>query len=226
MTTKKSLQKFTDYSSIKTLAQFQELFDKDPAEHQKCILWLQAELNKVVNLEKPKDKDIDKYFNLCEKAITVNGYCPPDKVDFVKEDFKNQRWNANEYLIVKILHSFTKDNSRIPTVLEIAQQTGLSRTTVHKHLLESDYTTSHKHESKEVLGKLRDKALGMIYAIGMQYNDIKTLSKFVELTTEKEPKNIKNYIQVNNTKIDNHFIENLPSEAQRQIEEIILLNQK
>ena len=123
------------------------------------------------------------------------------------------------------MHNFTRDNLRTPTALEIAQATGLSRTTVHKHLLESDYTTANKQQSKEVLIKLREKALAMIYSIGMQNNDVKALTRYVELTTEKEPKNVKNYIQINNTKIDNLIIENLPPEAQRQIEQIILLNQ-
>lgn len=226
MTAKKSLQKITDYSKLKTFEQFQELFYKDPKEHEKCLLWLQAELNNVIAERTPKDtKTIDKYFNLCERAISVNGYYKVDRIEIEKEAFKNQRWTANEQLITTVLHKFTKDNYRVPTVLEIANNTGLSRTTVHKHLIESDYTVINKIESKEVISKLRDKVLSVIYSIGMQYNDIKTLSKFVELTTEKEPKNVKNYIQINNTKIDNHFIENLPPEAQRQIEEIILLNQ-
>jgi uncharacterized protein (DUF1697 family) len=226
MTKKKSLQKITDYSTLKTLEQFQELFDNAPAEHEKCLTWIQSELNKAIAIEKPKDTtSIDRYFDLCEKAIFVNGYYAPDKVEARKEGFKNQRWTANEQLIVRTLHSFTKSYSRTPTVLEIAEKTGLSRTTVHKHLVESDYTTIHKQQSKEVLGKLRDKALGMIYSIGVRNGDVKALMKYVELTTEKEPKSVKNFIQINNTKIDNHFIENLPPKVQRQIEEIILLNQ-
>jgi len=227
MTAKKSLQKITDYSNLKTLEKFQELFDKDPAEHEKCLTWIQSELNKALSIEKPKDTTtIDKYFNRGEMAISVKGYYVPEIVEQRKEDFKNQRWTANEQLIVRTLHSFTKDHSRTPTVLEIAEKTGLSRTTVHKHLVESDLTITHKQESKEVLAKLRDKALGIIYSIGVRNSDVKALSRYVELTTEKEPKNVKNYIQINNTKIDNHFLENLPAEAQRQIEEIILLNQK
>lgn len=222
----KSLQKITDYSTIKTLEQFQELFDKDPAEYNECLAWLQSELNKALAIEKPKDTTtIDKYFDLAEKAIFVNGYYVPDKIEARKEDFKNQRWTANEQLIFRTLHSFTKDHFRMPTVLEIAEKTGLSRTTVHKHLVESDYTTTYKKDSKEVLSKLREKALGIIYAIGVQNGDVKALARFIELTTEKEPKNVKNYIQINNTKIDNFVIENLPPEAQMQIEEIILLNQ-
>ncbi len=226
MTAKKSLQKITDYSNLKTLEQFQELFDNDPKEHHKCLSWLRDELNNTLANKAPKDTTtIDKYFNLCERAISVIGYYSPDRVESIKEDFKNQRWTANEQLITRELHRFTKENYRVPTVLEIANNTGLSRTTVHKHLIESNYTATNKLENKEVISKLRDKVLSVIYSIGMQYNDIKTLSKFVELTTEKEPKNVKNYIQINNTKIDNHFLENLPPEAQRQIEEIILLNQ-
>lgn len=226
MTAKKSLQKITDFSNLKTLEQFQELFDKDPKEHSKCLLWLQNELNNSIANKTPNDRTtIDKYFNRCERAISVNGYYKFDRIEIEKEDFKNQRWTANEQLIAGELYKFTKENHRVPTVLEIANNTGLSRTTVHKHLIESNYTATNKLENKEVISKLRDKVLSVIYAIGMKNNDIKTLSKFVELTTEKEPKNVKNYIQINNTKIDNHFIENLPPEAQRQIEEIILLNQ-
>jgi hypothetical protein len=226
MKAKKSLQKITDYSVLKTLEQFQELFDKDPKEHKLCLKWLQSELNKAIKIEEPKDTiTIDKYFDLCEIAISVNGYFEPDEIETSKEDFKNQRWNANEFIIVKTLHSFTKNYSRTPTVLEIAKLTGLSRTTVHKHFVESDYTTTYKKDNKEVLSKLRDKALGTIYSIGIRNSDIKALTKYVELTTEKEPKNVKNYIQINNTKIDNLVIENLPIEAKRQIEEIILLNQ-
>ncbi len=33
------------------------------------------------------------------------------------------------------------------------------------------------------------------------------------------------YIQINNTKIDNHFLESSPIKARKQIEEIIFFNQ-
>jgi hypothetical protein len=215
------LQTITDFSKVDTLEQFQRIYDDDPAKHKECLNWIQGELNKALNGEIPKN-NIERCFDLAEMALSVNGYKrSTEKV----ENFKNQRWTANDQLIARQLHVFTQDNQRAPTVLEIAQATGLSRTTVHKHLLESDYTTTHKKESKEVLGKLRERALGMIYSIGVQNNDVKALSRFVELTTEREPKNVRNYIQINNTKIDNLIIENLPPEAQRQIEQIILLNQ-
>lgn len=217
---KKSLQTITDFSKVDTLEQFQRIFDDDPAKHKECLQWLQVQLNEALNSPKPTS-DIDKFFDLSEMALSVNGY--NRQIEKV-ENFKNQRWTANEQLIVRQLHNFTRDNLRTPTALEIAQATGLSRTTVHKHLLESDYTTANKQQSKEVLSKLREKALAMIYSIGMQNNDVKALTRYVELTTEKEPKNVKNYIQINNTKIDNLIIENLPPEAQRQIEQIILLN--
>ncbi len=218
---KKSLQTITDFSKVDTLEQFQRIFDDDPAKHKECLQWLQVQLNEALNSPKPTS-DIDKFFDLSEMALSVNGY--NRQIEKV-ENFKNQRWTANEQLIVRQLHNFTRDNLRTPTALEIAQATGLSRTTVHKHLLESDYTTANKQQSKEVLSKLREKALAMIYSIGMQNNDVKALTRYVELTTEKEPKNVKNYIQINNTKIDNLIIENLPAEAKRQIEKIILLNQ-
>ncbi|MBF4519483.1 hypothetical protein IRZ71_24325 [Flavobacterium sp. ANB] len=215
------LQKLTDFSTLNTLEQFQRIFDENPAEHKKLLTWLQEQLNDALSDEKPTNT-IDRYFDLAELALSVNGYNrTPQKV----ENFKNQRWTVNEQLIARQLHLFTKENQRTPTVLEISQATGLSRTTVHKHLLESDYTATHKQQSKEVLSKLREKAIGMIYSIGMQNNDVKALARYVELTTEREPKNIKNYIQINNNRIDNLVIENLPPEAQRQIEKIILLNQ-
>jgi hypothetical protein len=217
----KGLQTITDFSKVDTLEQFQRIFDDDPVKHKECLNYIQGELNKALNGEIPKN-NIERCFDLAEMALSVNGYKrSPEKI----ENFKNQRWTANDQLIARQLHVFTQDNQRAPTVLEIAQATGLSRTTVHKHLLEADYTTTHKKESKEVLGKLRERALGMIYSIGVQNNDVKALSRFVELTTEREPKNVKNYIQINNTKIDNLIIENLLPEAQRQIEQIILLNQ-
>lgn len=216
-----SLQNITDFSNLNTLEQFQRIFDEDPAKHKECLNYIQSELNKALNGDIPKN-NIERYFDLAEMALSVNGYKrSTEKV----ENFKNQRWTANDQLIARQLHLFTKENQRTPTALEIAQATGLSRTTVHKHLLESDYTTTHKQQSKEVLAKLREKAIGIIYAIGVQNNDVKALSRFVELTTEREPKNVRNYIQINNTKIDNFLIENLPPEAQKQIEQIILLNQ-
>lgn len=217
------LQTITKFSTLNTLDQFQRIFDENPAEHKECLNWLQAKLSEAVNAETPKDtKTIDLYFDLAELALSVNGYNQtPEKV----ENLKRQRWTANELLITKQLHIFTKENQRTPTVLEISQATGLSRTTVHKHLLEADYTITNKLESKETLSKLREKALATIYSIGMQNNDVKALARYVELTTEKEPKNVKNYTQINNNRFDNLIIENLPLYAQREIEQIILLNQ-
>ena len=79
-----------------------------------------------------------------------------------------------------------------------------------------------------MLYSLMDK----LYIAGVQANNIKAIRLFFEILTYKT-RNLSgniasqnNYIQINNTKIDKIIIDNLPQEAKKEIEKIIIDSNK
>jgi len=83
---------------------------------------------------------------------------------------------------------------------------------------------NYKKEELDKYETLNTMALNKLYQIGVNQSNIKALTAFINFTNP--PKGIvnNNYIQINNTKIDNIIIENLPENVRLQIEALILEN--
>lgn len=211
----KGLQKFTDFESLKTVENFTEFKKNYPDDYEQSIEWISDKLNEAI-IDK---KGIDKYFDRIESALSL---LDDNKIKIGKRE----RWRLNEDIIKSFINSELMTTGNIPSVSGIATNTGLSRVTVGKHLTESNLSI-FKIEQQESLKILNSNVLQMIYRIGMKNNDVKALKTFFQLTggniqTETVINN--NYIQVNNTKIDNAIINQLPSESREAIEKIIIEN--
>jgi hypothetical protein len=79
---------------------------------------------------------------------------------------KNQVWENNHVVITKAMARLLRDNERWPTKVEIAEETGLSRPTVYKHLedfgkeeLVMDEMQDLKCMSSMIMAKLCELAL-------------------------------------------------------------------
>lgn len=220
-TSKQSLQKFTDFENIKTLEQFKELKETDPKTFDKTYNWLCQKVTDEFNRDTPVANELDRYFNRLENCLEAYGVTEESK-----KVFKRQRWYINEHKIKVCIHKTLKDKGYLPDNTEISNETGLSRVTVTEHI-KSGALSEFKQEEREKYKMLNTKALEMIYRIGIIKEDVRALKIFVDLTREdpaEASRITNNYIQINNTKIDNLLINQLPEEVRLQIETLVLSN--
>jgi len=224
-----SLQKFTDFENIKQ-NQIEEFIDKfrGKTATEKTVLseyihWLQDKLHSVIGRETPKDDgELDKYYNRFIKLMEVLYSDNPDAI----ERQKNQRWEINESRIKQFLHNTMVTKRYLPRSSEIAEATGLSRVTISKHIKENDLSI-YKQEERDKYKMLNSSALNQLYYLAFNNGDVRALKMFIELTKEQGGSSQvvnNNFIQINNTKIDNLLIEQLPVKTRLQIEKIILKN--
>lgn len=213
----KGLQKFTDFESLKTVENFTEFKKNYPDDYEQSINWITEKINEAIR----ENKEIDKYFNRIENALSLLEL-DDNKIKIAKRE----RWRVNEGKIKNCIHLEITQSGSLPSVTEISENTGLSRVTISKHLTENNLS-EFKNEQMESFKILNTNVLQMIYRIGMKNNDVKALKIFFQLTggniqTETVINN--NYIQVNNTKINNAIINQLPNESREAIEKIIIEN--
>lgn len=222
--TNKSLQKFTDFEQIKTKEQFIELKNTDDTKFEDLFSWLVNKVNDESTKETPEAGQFDKYFNRLEKAMELKNFGEtPEENQKAISLFKRDRWYINEAKIKHCIHKAVTNNCYLPNNTTIAQETGLSRVTVDKHL-KAYGLNNYKKEELDKYEALNSMALNKLYQIGVNNSNIKALTAFINFTNP--PKGIvnNNYIQINNTKIDNVVIENLPENVRLQIEALILEN--
>ena len=94
-----------------------------------------------------------------------------------KEDSRCQTWETNHLQILNFIHEYAKKFRTVPSISNISTETGLSRTTIYKHLSETNV--------KEYLGKefikyslLMPNVLGTLYGICFdRFNENKDILK-------------------------------------------------
>lgn len=208
----KGLQKFTDFENIKTEEEFLELQKKDPTKLDQIPNWLISRINE----ETQKKGEIDKYFNRLEKVVAI---ITPNQI----ESCKRMRYNQNQRLIQSYIHNTIIETRILPSQTDIAFNTGLSRVTVAKHLKEGAGAQFFKDEL-ETYKLLTPFVLNALYKIGLEDKNVKALTAFLDYSRASSGgiKQQNNYIQINNTKIDEATIDRLPDETRLQIENLIL----
>jgi DNA-binding phage protein len=219
MTKVKSLQKFTDIDKVETKEQLQGFLKLNPKANEKMFASLLDRLNKSYNEKTFKDNNIMvliEEFYLITEGINSNS--------FVK--LKNATYEMNHSIITTCIHNHILEQRCFPTMFKIREETGISRTTIYKHLddgLKSKF-------NKLVNGKVElmtTKAMEKLYLIGVQDNNVTALKNFIELSGATAKNNTtNNYIQINNLKISNDEFNQLPSETILEIETLISKNIK
>jgi len=208
MKDKKSLQKFTEFSKIQTKDDL-TLLDKE--KKSKFLQYLVDELNNNFN-EKKGGKDIAKLDNVVE---LLKNLFP----DFYNNKIKNFLWRVNHYRISLFIDNYISENYLMPTCEQIASGVDLSRQTVTKHLktftseLYEAEMDKHRYMISTVLAKLFKIGLRGNVGAWKVYLDFVSNSAMIKKQT--------NYIQINNTRIDEFTINGLPETAKRKIEEIV-----
>lgn len=145
--------------------------------------------------------------------------------DIISQASRNEIWERNHYCILNVISWQTISTRQIPTIKDIAEETGLSRVTVSKHLKE--YYDSETYKEKEKAYKfLREKLLAKVYDYAYNGN-MRAAKIFIEATNvpEESFKMIHNqqntFIQINGTTITLEQLTKLPKQKQIQIQAIL-----
>lgn len=160
----------------------------------------------------------DRLYLVVEKYITIEGGV---------KDYKRQDWEINHSNILSCIHNHVLENNSFPTINSIAQKTELSRQTIHEHL-KSGIAGEFYQEKLKIWESLTDNIYKNLYyqAINGNVQASKILLDNIYRSSQAQApaQNIKeqnNYIQINNTKIDEVTISELPDIAKSQIIDIV-----
>ena len=141
---KKSLQKFTE----------SEITVSDTRKYLKT----------KYGINKTDYDSIGEFVN--EKFASLKG---EERDEFIKysmplfnEDVKNQMWDSNHAKITCAISELMKKYGRMPIKAELAEETGLSRQTIHKHL--KDYRQHPLYQNQlEKFGLMAEKVLARVF---------------------------------------------------------------
>ena len=214
----KGLQKFTE-SEIK----IQQLLQKEKittADLDNVLtdterdLWAKEMTEKLNNL---KGVERDRFLEKIE-GITTQGT-------------KNQIWEVNHVTITRAISKHIQDYGMLPNKNQIAEATGLSRTTIHKHLKEYDTHPLYAEEMRK-FRFMSDRVLAKMFRLAItDRGDVKAARLYFEVLgllangahQKTTIKNQNNYTQINGTVITEQQIAELSSDKQKQLKEILLL---
>jgi predicted transcriptional regulator len=140
------------------------------------------------------------------------------------EQTKNQIWAINHLKINASITKLIQAFNRMPSKDEIAEDCGLSRQTIYKHLKEY----SEHPLFKEEMNQYKFASVGLVARIyNMAINgDIKAAKLFFNIVgNDSSPKQTigtqNNYIQINGTILNQDIIKQLTPDKLIQIEEIV-----
>ena len=214
MAKKKSLQKLTEIEVLDSPTQVREYLTANPKDYEKILDNLEERYADTFKNKLGKEHDI---FEMVMECYRVKGY----KDQELK--MRNITYETNHALISACAHNYINANRIFPTIQSIAEETGLSRTTIYSHLSQG---LGHKY-NKLVTGKLEYmtlSALGALYHIGTNDRNANALKAFIELSgavTKVSSNTVNNYIQINNLKLSVDEFEQLPKKTILEIENLI-----
>ncbi|HXB10443.1 MAG TPA: phBC6A51 family helix-turn-helix protein [Bacteroidia bacterium] len=143
-------------------------------------------------------------------------------------DSNNDLWEGNHLLITGAINLLMRANGRMPTKIEIAEKTGLSRKTIHKHIKDLKDNPLFQ-EQDEQFKLVKGSMLSLLHNMAFK-GDVKAIKLFMEATgilgnSKTVNKNIienqHNYIQINETRLSQEQIKKLSPERLKQIEELL-----
>jgi hypothetical protein len=116
----------------------------------------------------------------------------------------------------------------VPSVTTIAAATGISRTTVQKHIREGK-DSEYYSEQRETLRGLTHSVLSHLFRIGISDGNVKALKVFLDYFKESpasqqggtQINTQNNYIQINGVTISQEQIMKLNSKKLNQIEKLL-----
>lgn len=184
--------------------------------------------NKAIDLKKKAEKDGKGNLArlLIDRAALILDKHLANLASSDGKDLRRQDWENNHATILSAIHNYVLNNNSFPTVNALAKETELSRQTIHEHLREG-LAGEFYQEKLKTWETLTDNIFKNLYYQAIQNGSVaasKVLLEHIHRITQPPANNIKqqtNYIQINNTKIDEVTIAELPDGARAQIIDII-----
>lgn len=141
------------------------------------------------------------------------------------EELRRQDWEHNHMKIAMCIHNHVLNTYGFPTVNHIAQETKLSRQTVHAHMKEG-IAGKFYQERLKTWEFMTDAIMKNLYRASIDGNVAasKILLDNIYRLGRPAMQNIReqnNYVQINSTIIDELVVSELPEEARVQIVDII-----
>jgi hypothetical protein len=212
MSTKKGLQKFT-----KSQIKINKLLKLDRISLDDVELLSKTEIDQfskqvTAMINEAKGIDRDKLYEKIESIIA--------------DDTKNCYWETNHLRITQAISILMKELGRMPSKIEIAEKTDLSRQTVHKHLNEyiknplyQEHLEQFRFMASVLLTKVYTSALGGdAGSAKLYFNVIGFLGgQGISHTLIQN----QNYIQINNTILNQDTVKRLNPDQLNTIENIL-----
>lgn len=141
----------------------------------------------------------------------------------------DQIWEHNHFIIGRAITKLISQYGAMPPKYVIAEETGLSRQTVARHL--TAYKTHPEYMAEmEQFKFMATKILASVFKLASN-GDIKAARLYFEMVgavNKQRPNTVvneqNNYIQINNTILSQENLKNLSAEQLNQIEHIITGN--
>jgi len=202
----------------------------------------EIKINRLLGLEQITQKDIEtltkderKQFGaiLTERFNKLKGEERDQVVRQLElvatQSFKNQIWESNQAVITSAIANGMLDYGCMPSYNSIAEKTGLSRQTIHKHIKE--YRTHPQYlVEMEQFRFMGSKVLAKVYKFAVN-GDMRAAKLYFEMAgnMNSQPENNtliqqqNNYIQINGTVLSQESIKQLTPKQLAQIEGILKL---
>ena len=211
-TDKKNLQKLTD-EKINNILKLSRITPKDVeplSDHEtsKLMQVITEKFNSLIGNER------DSFYTKIEAVC--------------HEETKNQLWESNHNKITAAISVLLQDYGRMPSKVEIAKKSELSRQTIHKHLKE--YKThplflgqmeQFRFMSSKLLAKVFQYAINGDIAAAKLYFSVIGYANAGQQQNSTMIQNQNNYIQINGTVLSQETIQQLNAEQLNSIENIL-----
>ncbi|WP_313100164.1 winged helix-turn-helix transcriptional regulator [Epilithonimonas sp.] len=209
MKKEKTLQKLTDLES-KVEALFK--LDTITEEHTEA---LSAEEMDIF-----RDKMNEKFVNL--KGTKRDRFIKQTE-EINSPEVKNKLWEYNNVQIMNFIISFVNECGVLPQQSQIADKTGLSRQTIHKHLKELQNNQLYKDLSEQ-FKFMQQKVLGEVLRQAIK-GDMKAAKLYLDVVSGQRGKTKintqNNYLQINGILVDEEKLSKLKPDQLQQLERIL-----
>jgi len=150
-----------------------------------------------------------------------------DKIELVvHQQTRNMLWEVNHAKITHSISALMEQYRRMPTKQELAEHTGLSRLTISRHI--RDYKAAPQYLADwEQFRFMTSKVLATVFS-GAVKGDVKAARLYFEMVGAQNQQTAgtvineqNNYIQINNTVLNQETLKRLSNEQLNQIELIV-----
>jgi predicted transcriptional regulator len=147
--------------------------------------------------------------------------------DILPDETRNELWENNHHKITTAISQLIEDCGKMPTKNHIASETGLSRQTISKHLKNFNDHPLYAGQMEQ-FRFMADRVLAKVIRMAAQgEGNVKAARLYFDiiggLNSQSSPqiKTQNNYIQINQVKLNQDIINELPSDQRAKIEEIL-----